>query len=95
MQCFPRRDLARLRDDLMACFRETRPSPRFHSALFLGLTWLHLAARNLEKTRDLNERRYWINEFTKGQKTIYQAIDLLRQKSETRQVDETAGRALP
>ena len=64
----PRRDLARLRDDLMACFRETRPSPRFHSALFLGLTWLHLAARNLEKTRDLNERRYWINEFTKGQK---------------------------
>ncbi len=95
MLCSPRRDLTKLRQDLMACFRETNPSRQFHCALFLGLVRLHLVVKEVERTRDLKERRTLIHEFTQGQKTIQKAIGLLQQSAGTAQAGEAGRRALP
>lgn len=72
-------ELNRVRQDLMASFREAMPTKQFTATIFLAVVSLHLIVAQVQKTRNLEERRRLLDEFTKRKSIIEKGIQLLRQ----------------
>ena len=71
-------ELKNLREEVMTCFSKTRPAKEFGAAMILAMVRLHMIETEIRRTRDLNERRRLIHEFTSGRNTIEKGLRLLR-----------------
>ena len=79
------KELSRVRQELMACFRETLPSKQFSAEIFLATVSLHLIAAEVQQTQNIEKRRRLLNETDQQKSTIQKGIQLLRQAKPRRE----------
>ena len=61
-----RNKLEKVREDLMACFRQNVITRQVSANLSLAVVWLHLITEQFELTSNPMERRQLATEFEKG-----------------------------
>ena len=92
-----KRDLKKIREELMACRRNTMPAKEFGATLLMAVVGLHVTEARIRKTQNLDERRRLINEFNTRRRTVEKAIRLLRGSSQGERRGSECGlrRAMP
>ena len=71
------KEVQELREEVMQCFRITLPDKQFGARMLLALVWLHMIVKRIERSRDLNEKRELIKEFSRSKKVIKKGARLL------------------
>ena len=69
-------ELKTMREEVMRCFRKVRPANDFADAMVLAILNLHRIEAEIRRTRNLNERRQLIHEFTTGRNIIKKSLRL-------------------
>jgi len=86
----PKEEVELLQQELMHCFQHTLPSKQFLAELVLGTVWLGVLVLWLSRTRDLNERRKFKEEFWNGVATVRKGIGALWEEA---RIDPKEGEA--
>ena len=73
------KELKNLREEVMFCFSKTRPAKEFGATMILAIVRLHMIEARIRRTRNLNERRRLIHEFTRGRSAVEKKLRLPRQ----------------
>ena len=75
------KQLDRIREEVMSCFRECLPTIEFRTTLALATVWLGLVVAKADKTKDIEERRRLTDEFVTRSTTIRRGVRMLREQS--------------
>ena len=73
------KELKNLREEVMFCFTKTRPAKEFGATMILAIVRLHMIEARIRRTRNLNERRRLIHEFTRGRSAVEKKLRIPRQ----------------
>lgn len=71
-----RNELITLREEVMTCFQKARPANDFADLMILAIVRLHVIEAEIHRTRNLDERRRLIHEFTTGRDIIKRRLRL-------------------
>ncbi|MBW1781254.1 MAG: hypothetical protein JRL30_10995 [Deltaproteobacteria bacterium] len=83
------KELENTRNRLSAAMKNSIPTKEFGANLILGMVQLHLLAKKIRQSRDLEERRCLTHEFTKGRSAMERGIRALKKKMVTQYPQET------
>ena len=72
------KELKNLREEVMTCFSKTRPAKEFGATMILAILKLHMIEAEIRRTRNLNERRRLIHEFTRRRSAVEKKLRLPR-----------------
>ncbi len=75
-------ELQILRENLMACFRETLPTKQVNAVLSLSLIWMHVLADKEEGIQNPKERRRLMEEFDRNKEPLDKAIQKIRESKD-------------
>jgi len=68
------KEVRTLRENLIACFKETKITDQSFTDLFLSMVWLHVLLDQEGKTKNSKERRRMIHEFKRRKKDLRKRI---------------------
>jgi hypothetical protein len=71
-----RNELITLREEVMRCFQEVPPEKKFAADMGLAIVRLHMIEADIHRTRNLDERRRLIHEFTRRRDIIQKRLRL-------------------
>lgn len=81
------RQLGCLEARLKRCLRGALLGRQVFAELMLGVVWLHVLAKRMQETNDLNERRAMQAEFTHGLGVAHHAMNVLLKESKPPKTD--------
>ena len=84
-----KKELQKIQENLMLCFRETLPTKQFNAILFLVSMDLGLLVEEEEKNQNQKERRRIIHEFNKERKIIRKGIQRIYEQTKRKPPEPT------
>ena len=73
------KETEKLREEVMHLFRLTLPGREFSTRIVLALIRLHMIARKIENSKELEERRELLKEFLRVKRIIEYWVKALRE----------------
>jgi len=75
------KELENTRNRLSAVMQAAMPTKEFGANLVLGMVRLHVLAKKIRESRNLEERRCLTNEFTQGRSAMEKGISALKKSA--------------
>ena len=72
------KELENTRNRLSAAMQAAMPNKEFGANIVLGMVRLHVLAKKIRQSRNLEERRCLTNEFTQGRSAMEKGISALK-----------------
>ena len=72
------KELENTRTRLSVAMQAAMPTREFSANLILGMVWLHVLAKKIRQSRNLEERRCLTNEFNQGRSAMEKGINALK-----------------
>ena len=91
------KELENTRNRLSAAMQAATPTKEFGANIVLGMVRLHVLAKKIKESRNLEERRCLTNEFTQGRTAMEKGISALKKSvvKEFREKKDALRRAVP